>query len=93
MNIFINSQIPCCTFKKSDLTLEELNEKLNEDSVKILTIHASKGLENTNVYVNYSRNQVLRLYDYKNPEYGFNDEEIRLYYVACTRAKKNLFVV
>lgn len=93
MNIFINSQIPCCTFKKSDLTLEELNEKLNEDSVKILTIHASKGLENTNVYVNYSRNQVLRPYDYKNPEYGFNDEEIRLYYVACTRAKKNLFVV
>lgn len=89
---FINNDIPCATFKKGDLTLDELNEKMNENSVKILTIHASKGLENENVFVNYSTSDVLRIYDCGDGNYDIRPEEVRLYYVACTRAKKNLFV-
>ena len=71
--------IPCITFKKADSTSSELKNKLKDNSVKILTIHTAKGLEAKNVFV-----------------YGaaFNsDEEIRVSYVAATRAKEKLFLV
>lgn len=69
--------IPSFTFKRAELSNEELNEKLKEDTVKILTIHTAKGLEANNVIVigaHFSSN-----------------EEKRLCYVAATRAK-NLLV-
>ncbi len=68
--------IPCDTFKKADLTNEELNKKLEQNTVKVLTIHTSKGLENQNVVVVGAR--------------YFNREEYRVCYVAATRAKKLL---
>ena len=49
---------------------------MNENSIKLLTIHTAKGLEANNVIV-----------------YGAqwnNDEEIRINYVAATRAKNLL---
>lgn len=70
------NNIPCDSFKKSELELSELNEKMKENTVKVLTIHSSKGLENTNVIVLGSR--------------IYNDEEKRVAYVAATRAKENL---
>lgn len=69
--------IPTDTFKKADLTNEELKKKMNENSVKVLTAHSAKGLENKNVIVFGI-----------NP---YNDDEARLAYVAATRAKENLF--
>lgn len=71
------ASIPAETFKKSDGTLEELNAKMENNTVKVLTIHSAKGLENTNVAVVGGK--------------GFNPEEKRLEYVAATRAKKRLF--
>lgn len=65
--------IPCETFKKKDLTAEDLNEKLKNNTVKVLTIHTSKGLEAKNVIV-----EGVNCY---------NDEETRVAYVAATRAK------
>lgn len=73
------AQIPCDTFKMAGKTAEELHEIIENNSVKVLTIHTSKGLEAKNVIVIGSRNN------------GYDPEECRLNYVAATRAKKRLF--
>ena len=72
-------KIPCDTFKKADLTLEELIQKQEEDTVKVLTIHSAKGMECENVMVIGA--------------HKFNNEERRISYVAATRAKSHLFRV
>ena len=77
-NYLTKNNIFCDTFKQSELDNKGLEEKLKENTVKILTIHSAKGLENKNVIVgsfNFSR----------------NDEERRLAYVAATRAIENLY--
>lgn len=71
-----NYGIPSDTFKKSDLSTNELKNKMKENTVKVLTVHSAKGLENTNV-------AVIGV----NPVY---DEERRVAYVAATRAKNKL---
>lgn len=68
--------IPCDTFKKADLTNEQLSDKMNTNTVKVLTIHSSKGLENDCVAV---RGGVF-----------WKPEERRVCYVAATRAKHML---
>lgn len=70
--------VPCETFKRADFTsMSELNKRLRANTVKVLTIHTSKGLEAENVVVQGAR--------------YFSDEERRIAYVAATRAKKRLF--
>lgn len=70
--------VPCETFKRADFTsMSELNKRLRANTVKVLTIHTSKGLEAENVVVQGAR--------------YFNDEERRISYVAATRAKKRLY--
>lgn len=73
------AQIPCETFKMAGKTAQELREIVESDTVKVLTIHTSKGLEAKNVIVIGCR---------LTPR---SDEECRLNYVACTRAKERLF--
>lgn len=68
--------IPCVNFKKSELSLEELNEKVNSNVIKVLTIHSAKGLESKNVLVIGAKT--------------WNAEELRICYVAATRAKERL---
>ena len=70
-------QIPYDNFKQGDLKKEELDQKMNENTVKVLTIHSSKGLEWDNVIVIGAR---------FTPE-----EERNVCYVAATRAR-NLLV-
>lgn len=71
----VSSGIPCETFKKSDLNRDSLKEKLNNNTVKILTIHAAKGLEAKNVIV-------------VGVHLNIKDKEsYRIAYVAATRAK------
>ena len=69
--------IPCDTFKRSELSLDDLNKKMQDDTVKVLTIHASKGLESKNVIVVQNK-------------FPYNAEEKRVAYVAATRAKELL---
>lgn len=69
--------IPYTIFKKKGLSNTEINEKLKEDKVKVMTIHMSKGLEADNVIVIGSA--------------FFNIEEKCIGYVAATRAR-NLLV-
>lgn len=69
--------IPSVTFKKADKTLETLQLEMENEAVKVLTIHSAKGLEWDNVIV--------------CPEIqAYNEEEKRITYVAATRAKKYL---
>lgn len=82
--------IPTITFKKGSMTVQEVEAAMSENTVKILTIHAAKGLENNNVllYGEFPTPQEIDGY------YSIaNSEECRIYYVGATRAKDNLVVV
>lgn len=65
--------VPYDTFKRSQLNTKELNQKLKEPTVKVLTIHAAKGLEANKVVVIGAR--------------FYNLEEKCVSYVAATRAR------
>ena len=71
--LFEQRGIPVDTFKQADLTNSQIKEKMKEDTIKILTVHSAKGLENKYV-LSYN----IRAY---------NDDEARLCYVAATRAR------
>ena len=71
--LFEGLGVPTDTFKQAELTNSQIEEKMKEDTVKILTVHSAKGLENKCV-MSYN----IRAY---------NDEEARLCYVAATRAR------
>ena len=78
----IASALKCCgvpydTFKRAELDNKELNKKMKENTVKVLTIHASKGLEANNVIVVGAK--------------FFNIEEKCISYVAATRARNALY--
>ena len=70
-------EIPNVIIKRGDLNLERMNEILKQNKVKIMTIHASKGLEFPNVIAIGCR--------------SFNLDERRISYVAATRAKEALY--
>lgn len=65
--------IPYNTFKQGDLNRAELDKKMQENKVKLITIHSSKGLGFKNVLV-YGA-------------VWWNNDEYFLNYVAATRAK------
>jgi superfamily I DNA/RNA helicase len=67
--------VPNTTFKRSELDSIEFKQRMESDTVKVLTIHASKGLEAKNVVV-IGANMFSR-----------ELEEICVAYVAATRAK------
>lgn len=71
--LFNKKDIPTDTFKQSDLTNSQIEKKLKENTVKVLTAHSAKGMEAPCV-LSYN----IRAY---------NDDEARLCYVAATRAK------
>ena len=73
------SNIPYDTFKQGDLSKDELNEKMNHNTVKLLTVHSAKGLEWRNVIVVGMRYTSV--------------EERSICYVAATRAMENLIWV
>lgn len=71
--LFEAKGIPTDTFKQSELTNSQIEDRLKENTVKILTAHSSKGLEAPCV-LSYN----IRAY---------NDDEARLCYVSATRAR------
>ena len=72
------AEIPCDTFKRSQITSEEFIEKMNRDTVKVLTVHSAKGLEADNVMV------------VGVGKWARDPQERRVAYVAATRARKRL---
>ncbi len=71
--LFSQAGIPTDTFKQADLTNSQIQEKMKENTIKILTVHSAKGLEAPCVLAYNIR--------------AYNDEEARLCYVAATRAR------
>jgi len=71
--LFEKKSIPTDTFKQSDLTNSEINKKISENTIKVLTAHSAKGME-----APYVLSYNIRAY---------NDDEARLCYVAATRAR------
>lgn len=90
MNSFENM---CEKFKSSEqlfFYLDEMSkDTLNSgtEKVKLLTIHKSKGLEFPVVFIIGCNNGLLPHYKNQNI-----DDEARLFYVAITRAEKELFI-
>lgn len=77
MSILDRKGIPYVSFKRGDTDLVEMNSMLRDNRVKILTVHAMKGLEGKNVIAIGAR--------------LYNDEERRIAYVAATRAESSLY--
>lgn len=79
-------KVPAITFKREGMSLEAMRGLLKSNVVKILTVHASKGLEADNVllYGNFPIEQ---------PPYFKNEEERKVMYVGVTRAKENLIIL
>jgi len=72
-------------------SMDHRTEKKDENSVKLMTVHAAKGLEFGTVFVTGLEAELF-------PHKGFgeegrdNEEERRLFYVAVTRAKEKLYL-
>ncbi len=79
------------------VSLQTNKENKNEDSVKFMTLHLSKGLEFHSVFIFGVENEViphkLALAGSKEKDNGPIAEERRLLYVGITRAKENLFLI
>ena len=75
-SLFEKEGVPTDTFKQADLTNSQIEAKMKENTIKILTVHSAKGLENKCVLSFNVR--------------AYNDEEARLCYVSATRAKDYL---
>lgn len=74
--LFEKYHVPYDTFKRAEMSNKELQQLMRKDTVKLLTIHSSKGLERPNVLVVGAR--------------MFSPEERRIAYVAATRARDRL---
>ena len=73
MYLFGEKKIPIDTFRQADMTNSQIEERMKENTVKILTVHSAKGLESPCVLAYNIR--------------AYNDEEARVCYVAATRAR------
>ena len=69
----------------------DIDDINNDDSVTIATIHASKGLEYTCVFVAGLDQDILPIARSKNDDAEM-EEERRLMYVAVTRARERLYL-
>lgn len=78
--------IPFITFKQGGSSNEDIQCKMVMDSVKVLTVHAAKGLENKNVilYGNFPVRQ---------KSYLRNSDERKVMYVGITRAEDKLIIL
>lgn len=78
MRVLKKNNIPAITFRQAQGNLEDLQEKMDSNTVKVLTIHSAKGLEFPNVIVCdlYTKGQ----------------ENMRLNYVSVTRARDKLYL-
>lgn len=80
------------------ISLENIqDDSIDENSINLMTIHSSKGLEFENVFVIGLNEGVFPSYkslsaDEEDGESEFLEEERRLAYVAFTRAKKRLYI-
>lgn len=75
----IDLEIPYVSFRKGEMTLDEMRKCMAEDKVKLLTIHTSKGLESPNVLM-------WGNFPIRQKPYMRNNDELKVEYVGITRA-------
>lgn len=78
-------------FLENNLLSSEQDKISKKDSVKIMTIHAAKGLEWSVVFLPALEEEIFPSSRSLTNERAL-EEERRLFYVACTRAKEKLFM-
>ena len=79
--------------EEAALACDQDSLEKNENAVKLMTVHASKGLEFDYVFITGLEEDLFphqRLNATKNKEDG--EEERRLFYVAITRARKKIYL-
>jgi DNA helicase-2/ATP-dependent DNA helicase PcrA len=79
--------------EEAALACDQDSLEKNEKAVKLMTVHASKGLEFDYVFITGLEEDLFphqRMGTTKNKEDG--EEERRLFYVAITRARKKIFL-
>lgn len=67
------------------------DKESKKDAVKLMTIHSSKGLEFDVVFISCASNEVIP--SAISMRLGDIEEERRLFYVAVTRARKELYIL
>lgn len=73
--------------------IEKKSKSLSENNLKLSTIHSSKGLEYDTVFViDLIKNEFPIILDEEN-YFERLEEERRIFYVAITRAKNNLYLL
>ena len=94
LNVCKEEGIPAVSFSKSELSLEELRNELKENRVKVLTVHAAKGLEANNVIL-YGNFPVEMKRDPQATVAKIEKryEERRIMYVGVTRARNRIVVL
>ena len=82
--IMKSHNIPYKIISQRNSSVDKMTNDLNENNIKLMTAHASKGLESSNVimYGNFTLNS----------KSNSKQEELRLSYVAVTRAIDNLII-
>lgn len=87
----IEQMIEDATLAGEQDSMDHRTDKKDENSVKLMTVHAAKGLEFGTVFVTGLEAELF-------PHKGFgeegrdDEEERRLFYVAVTRAKEKLYL-
>ncbi len=77
--------------EETSLTQPEDSIDENNNKIKLMTVHNAKGLEFENVFIAGAEENLFPHINSCDDESDF-EEERRLFYVALTRAKKNIFI-
>ena len=80
--------------EETSLQSDQDNDKKEKEGVRLMTVHASKGLEFDHVFIVGLEHDLFphRNIGFKKQSKEEQEEERRLFYVAVTRAKKNLYL-
>ena len=73
------------------MSAETRSEDEGADAVRLMTLHASKGLEFDTVLITGCEDKLIPFKTDDNTGRA-EDEEVRLFYVGLTRAKRKLFL-
>ena len=80
-------------FDKKVLSLKKKIKMISKSSIILQTIHRSKGLEYDKVFVVDLNKNEFPIIDYEKDPIKNLEEERRIFYVAMTRARDNLYIL
>lgn len=96
--VLSNYGVPYTVFKRDGATQDDIDCLMKLNTVKLMTVHSSKGLENDNVilYGNFDINKKFRTRT-NDPNYNYKlfrfEEELKVFYVGVTRARNKIMII